>query len=88
MTPRFDYSRIVMAVVIVTGLFLLFNTVGIWVLTALKLDAPEGMDSLIGTALGYMGGILTSTKGSTDTQNVSVVNPPTDPVPVSDKGEV
>ena len=71
-----------MAVVFVTGAFILMNSIGMWVLSALQLPAPAGMDTMIGTALGYMGGILTSTKG-TDTQDVKVMNEPNDPVPVT-----
>jgi hypothetical protein len=83
MTPKFDYSRIVMAVVFLTGAFLILNSGMFWVASLMNKTVPDSMAGLIGTALGYMGGILTSTKGSQDTQNVSVVNPPNDPVPVT-----
>ena len=75
-----------MAVVFVTGAFILMNSIGMWVLSALQLPAPAGMDTMIGTALGYMGGILTSTKGTSEPQDVTVTNKPNDPVPVSDEG--
>jgi hypothetical protein len=71
-----------MAVVFVVGGFLLLNTIGYWLATAIGIRVPDGMDTLIGTALGYMGGILTSTKGTSNPQDVNVTNPKSHPVPV------
>ena len=82
MTPKFDYSRIVFAVVWIIGGFLLLNTLGYWVTAAFKISPPDGIETLIGAALGYCGGILTSTKSAGDPQSVEVVNPRSEPVPI------
>lgn len=87
MTPRFDYSKIVFSVVWVIGGFLLLNVLGYWIAVLTGVSVPTGLDTLLGTALGYMGGILTSTKSTSDPQDVTVTNKPNDPVPVSDEGK-
>jgi hypothetical protein len=89
MTPRYDYSRIVISVVWVMGGFIIANSIGYWSAVLLGIAVPEGATTLIGAGVGYMGGILTSTKGASDSQdvNATIVNPPSDPVPVSDESK-
>jgi hypothetical protein len=90
MTPRYDYSRIVISVVWVMGGFIIANSIGYWSAVLLGIAVPEGATTLIGAGVGYMGGILTSTKGSTDAseiQPVMAMNTKDNPVPVESEGE-
>lgn len=84
MMPRFDYSKIVFSVVWVIGGFLLLNVIGYWIAVLMDIEVPAGLETLLGTALGYMGGILTSTKGTSEPQDTRIVNPPSDPVNTSE----
>jgi hypothetical protein len=83
MTPKFDYSRIVMSVIWIVGGFLIL---GLCILTTAMVGGkpvPDDLTTMMGTALGAMTALLVSTKGSQDTQNVTVTNKPNDPVPVT-----
>lgn len=72
-------------VIILLGVFALVSLLGTIWLIANKADqgSVAVVSGLCGTALGALGTILSRTSG--DTQQVQVVNPPSDPVPVEEK---
>lgn len=80
-------GRVVLAVVILLGVFALGGLAGtVWLIAVGADAAPVAIVSgLTGTALGLVGSLLSSTKSSTPTP-VTVTNTAVDPVPTTDTG--
>lgn len=63
----------------------------VWMVTSGSEPSDQvygGLFTLIGTGLGALGSMLVRTSSSSDTQDVSVVNPPSDPVPTEEASAV
>lgn len=80
-------GRVVLAVVVLLGVFALGGLAGTIWLVAVGGDAAlvASVSGLTGTALGSIGSMLSSTKSSTPTP-VTVTNTAVDPVPTTDTG--
>jgi len=71
-------------VVRLLGAFALIGLAGIVAIVFTGRSVPEGLLTLIASAVGALGSILSSTRGATtESQAVTVSNAPGDPVPVT-----
>lgn len=73
-------------VVRLLGAFGIVGLVGVLALIWCGRTPPEGLIALIGTAVGSLSSILSSTRPGEEHDSptsVTVANPPTDPVPVT-----